>query len=778
MKWFVSLANRINISIAAVLSLLLFLLILNINDSITSFSNKEQKNVREQFSEFLNSALAPLLFNQDYASLVERMNQLIKDHPGLDHIEVLNIDNRRIAHVDNLGKDTQEPHNGTQFAQIELRLADELVGHLVYSLSLQQYGKLKQELRQEMVFLTTLAILLTIILTTLLMGFLTKGLRKLTHASQKMLNGDYQSPIPFLGHDEIGRLGQSFDELRESIQRRTHLLELEQSRMESLLNTMNVGILFENSDGLIEYHNQTFFDIWRLNPSISIYHQPLENVLKRSPLKVLSEQKIDARQVGERRYECQLSDGRIILQTQMDVEEKQTGGGNLWVFEDITQQKELEEELTTLATYDPLTGLNNRHGFKQQIFRMSSFAKRRNQFLALLFFDLDEFKLINDTFGHARGDETLILVANTMRTHIRKEEWLFRLGGDEFALLSIVSDQRQAEFLAERIIDALANTPHQFGSQQLRITTSIGISFYPHPSADPEMLPSHADIAMYEAKERGKNTYTIYNPRSSRLDREMARLSWAESINKALNQNKIELHFQGVYHIQDQKLRHLEALVRIRDEENKLVHPNEFIPIAEKNGQIVEIDRYVIHRSIEMLAQNPNIPDIAINLSGRSFDDVSLPDYIAKMIAFYQVKPQRLLFELTETETVADIQDASQFIDALHDIGCTVCLDDFGTGFASFAYLKHLKVDVLKIDGTFIQNLDTSMENRLFVESMVTVAKGLGKRTIAEFIESEAILETCRELGVDMGQGYYLDKPQKTHPSLGNIHSELHWEEN
>jgi diguanylate cyclase (GGDEF)-like protein len=765
MKWLSSLSNQINVAIGSSLAFLLFLLILNINDSISNFSDQERNNIQQQFAEFLNISLAPLVFTQDYANLTSQLEQIADNHPELQHIEVRDAAQNIVGQQDPVKIKTTDENTFSE--HVLLKIGDEVVGSIQYQLSFNQYALLKKSLREEMIVLTTLAIFLTILLTSLLMSFLTKGLLKLNTASQKMLRGDYLTPVPKLGDNEIGDLGQSFEALRQSIQHRTNLIELEQNRLHSLLDTMNVGILFETSDRKIEYHNQKFFEIWELGSSISIRNQSLITILKRSPVHIVEQTELNWNQLGEERSECILSDGRVILQSHMLVRETLAGNGHLWVFEDISQQKKMEQDLIQMANYDPLTGLNNRHGFERQLVSMASYAKRRNQFLALLFFDLDEFKLINDNFGHAQGDLVLIAVAKTMRKLTRQEEWLFRLGGDEFALLSIVDEQSEAEHLAQRVINALASTHHDFGSQQIRLTTSIGISFYPHPSSDPSMLPSHADIAMYHAKAKGKNTYTIYNPHDTKLDQEMARLTWTEAIENALSNEHFDLHFQGIYDCKNLQIHHLEVLIRLQDiNEDKLIYPSEFIPIAEKNGQIIQIDRYVIQRSIFMLAKNPKMPNIAINLSGRSFDDTELPHYIKATIEKYKVAPKRILFELTETETVADIQDAIAFINALHDIGCAVCLDDFGTGFASFAYLKHLKVDALKIDGTFIQNLDKSRENRLFVKSMVMVAKGLGKQTIAEFIENEATLRACIELGIDMGQGYYLDKPQLHHPAL------------
>jgi len=223
-----------------------------------------------------------------------------------------------------------------------------------------------------------------------------------------------------------------------------------------------------------------------------------------------------------------------------------------------------------------------------------------------------------------------------------------------------------------------------------------------------------------------------------------------------------------VYDAATGELAHLEVLVRMRDEADttRLIGPMQFIGYAEKSGKILEIDRWVARESIALLRAQPLLPALAINISARSFDDPSLPAYIAAQLQAAGVAPQRLLVELTETSAVSDLRDAERFIDALRHTGCQVCLDDFGTGFASFAYLKHLKVDVLKIDGLFIRNLTREHDNQVFVRAIIDVARGLGRRTVAEFVESQEVLDMLKTLGVDMVQGYHLDQPQAEHPAL------------
>jgi EAL domain-containing protein (putative c-di-GMP-specific phosphodiesterase class I) len=273
---------------------------------------------------------------------------------------------------------------------------------------------------------------------------------------------------------------------------------------------------------------------------------------------------------------------------------------------------------------------------------------------------------------------------------------------------------------------------------------------------------------MYQAKMAGKNTWRIYSPDQDKSRSMVERLTWNDRITQALEQGLFQLHFQGIYHTGNGELAHLEALVRMSDtlHPGQLIMPGHFIPFAERSGKVLDIDRWVVAESIRLLGQHPAMPDIAVNISGRSFDDPSLPRYIEEQLRQHGVKPRRLQVELTETSAVSDLADAQRFIEALRVTGCGICLDDFGSGFSSFAYLKHLSVDTVKIDGLFVRNLPTDRNNQVFVKAIADVARGLGKRTVAEFVEDAATLDMLRSFGVDMVQGYHLDKPRANHPSM------------
>ena len=550
----------------------------------------------------------------------------------------------------------------------------------------------------------------------------------------------------------------------------------ERARLVALLAAMNMGILFVNSDNRVMYYNPTFLRLWMIPVETMLTGKPAEEVLKHSG-NILARPDhfskhilnvLETHEVSDS-FEITMADGRIITQLSYPVRDQEGRFiGRLWIYEDITRERQTAEQLIYLAERDSLTGLFNRRRLQEELTRLLAISDRHHTKGALIFFDLDEFKYVNDTFGHRAGDTMLIRIAGEVGALVRRNEILSRLGGDEFALLIPDATQKEAEVLAERVVRAISQIPFRFEGQNFRLTTSLGIALYPEHAVNTEELIAHADAAMYQAKESGKNAWRIYRNDLDTSREMMTRLTWNDRISNAMENKLLRLYFQGVYQADTIQLSHLEVLVRMVDANDPdiIIMPGHFIPHAEKSGMILGLDRWVIRESIALLAKSTFIPSLAVNISGRSFDEPTFPQYIAEQLKLFNVDPARLLIELTETSAVSDLHDAERFIEALQKTGCTTCLDDFGTGFSSFAYLKHLKADVLKIDGLFIRDLPNDRDNQVFVKSIVDVARGLGKLTVAEFVESAEILHMLQAIGVDMVQGYYLDKPIEHHPAI------------
>lgn len=462
-----------------------------------------------------------------------------------------------------------------------------------------------------------------------------------------------------------------------------------------------------------------------------------------------------------------MCDGRIFTQLSYPVTDVDgTLLGRLWIYEDITQERQTAKQLLYLAERDPLTGLQNRHRFRELLEQQLRLAKRNNTHLALLYLDLDGFKYINDTFGHRAGDTVLVRIAGEISSLVRSNEVFARLGGDEFALLISQKHDTESQVLAARIIQAVSSIPFRFRRTNIRLTVSIGIAIYPDHGLGMEDLVAHADAAMYQAKSLGKNNWRLYDNSHDLSDTLETRMTWKNRIAQALEQDLFEVHFQGIYETTNQTLKHTEALIRMRDpqQQDRLIMPGQFIPIAEKTGQIVNIDKRILQHCIELLSNDPSMRPLAVNISGRTFDDSSLPQFIQTTLVRHGVDPTRLIIELAETAAVSDIQDAQRFIESIQQIGCVVCLDDFGSGFSTFGYLKYLRAEILKIDGLFIRELTKSHDNQIVVKAMVDVAHGLGKVAIAEFVEDAATFKMVKELGIQFAQGYYLGKPSAVMP--------------
>lgn len=536
----------------------------------------------------------------------------------------------------------------------------------------------------------------------------------------------------------------------------------------ALLGTLDVGILFLSADNEVSYYNPAFLRIWRLPAAEDLSDAGVETLLSLMGVGLARPAEratflLHAPPEGEPEVKLDLpmADGRLVTQQSHAVTDAQgTVLGRLWVFEDVTVERRNATQRLQLAGRDALTGQYNRHRFNEELARMKAEARRGGTRLALLLFDLDGFKHINADYGQRAGDALLLRVANEVASQVRRNEIFARLGGDDFAILAPEADDSVLQALAERVTRAVSQAHAEFEGQRLRMTCSCGIALFPDHAHTAQDLVARADAAMNAAKEAGKNTWRFYQASDAKLAAATP-LSPDARVLHALEQGLLELHYQGIYSTRQRTLRHYEVLLRVRDPDSAdaTALTGEFIAMAEKCGRILEVDRWVLRHAIRELAADAEIPALAVNISGRSLDDVSLPAYIENELRHAGVTASRLLVELTETAAVTDLHDARRFIEALQRLGCGVCLDDFGTGFSSFAYLKHLQVDAIKIDGLFIRDLPKDQENQLFVRAIVALARGLHQTTIAECVEDEASLTILASLGVDYVQGFHLGAP-------------------
>ncbi|MFZ5827292.1 MAG: EAL domain-containing protein [Bacillota bacterium] len=430
--------------------------------------------------------------------------------------------------------------------------------------------------------------------------------------------------------------------------------------------------------------------------------------------------------------------------------------------QDITERKRVEGQLIHLANFDPLTNLYNRRRFQEELERQLVDSARYGTRGALLFIDLDQFKYINDSLGHQAGDRMLKSLATLLRNQLRESDAIARLGGDEFAVLLPHADGRQAEAVAQKLLEALRRHVELIDGRTVSITGSMGIALFPEHGRTAEQLLAYADMAMYQVKEVGRNSFTLYTPDETMRLQWESKLTWERRILDALEHDRFVLYHQPILCLTTGEIGRYEALLRMKGDDGEVISPGGFLSVAERFGLIHAIDRWVVKEAIHQIARARNSHPgfcLEVNLSGKAFGDPELLPLIKREIAATGIDPSALVLEITETAACTDTVLGREFVTTLREMGCRFALDDFGSGFSSFSYLKHLPVDYLKIDGGFIRNLARDSMDQDLVRAMVQVAKGLGRKTIAEWVEDRETLALLRELGVDYAQGYHIGRP-------------------
>ncbi|MGB5261049.1 MAG: EAL domain-containing protein [Gammaproteobacteria bacterium] len=431
---------------------------------------------------------------------------------------------------------------------------------------------------------------------------------------------------------------------------------------------------------------------------------------------------------------------------------------------DVTEQKAFQHQLSYNAEHDPMTGMFNRNYFQEELERTVARVARSGQTCALLYIDLDQFKYINDTLGHTAGDRLLVDIGALLSTHVREGDLIARFGGDEFTLLLYNIDCSDVVRAAENFRMLCDNYTFSEHDKSWNVSASIGIAMIDRQTHSADELLSHADLACNMAKQQGRNRINMYNPADLDKADMAADMGWATQVRAMLEHDRFQLVYQPIIATDGGAVLDYEVLVRMVCDDGQIILPGGFMPAAERFGLIHSVDRWIVRRAIEQLQalhRQGQHTNFSINLSGKAFEDDTLLPLIRDLLASSGMEPSCVTFEITETAAIANLAAAEEFISALKDIGCQFALDDFGSGFSSFAYLKHLPVDKLKIDGGFVKGMAHSSVDQAMVESMNQVAHALGKETVAECVENEATLQILREIGVDRAQGNFIGRPDR-----------------
>ncbi|WP_431065143.1 EAL domain-containing protein [Methylotuvimicrobium sp.] len=618
--------------------------------------------------------------------------------------------------------------------------------------------------------ITVLAsILLTLILKIQLSRLIVAPVNHLLDTVKKIDAGrNYSFRAKKFADDELGQLVETFNAMIATVQTQNKAL-IEAKNRYLLLYDDNPTIIFNvEPDGRIISVNkfgarQLIHSDRRLQGDLifNFVHfddrtlmEEMFGLCVKDPLRV---NKIEVRMV------CQ--DNSIIwVRGAARVIQAQNKMNILLVCEDITEARKLSEQITYQAQHDSLTGLLNRTEFDKQIQQALRSARNSRTEYALCYLDLDQFKVVNDTCGHVAGDELLRQLSVLIKSQIRQDDLFARLGGDEFGILMKGCLLTQAAITCEKIRKAIQEFRFAWEDRTFSIGVSIGIAGINSISGNSTESLKDADAACYAAKEKGRNRVHLFRPNDQELASRQGEMQWVEKIQRGIANHQFRLYGQPIVPIgHNNEGLHFETLIRYQDDAGHIVPPGAFLPAAERYNLAAALDKWVIASLFEWLAMRPGFIDkmslCSVNLSGLSLSDETMLEYISNRFKQWEIPTDKICFEITETAAIANLSNATRAINALRDRGSLFSLDDFGSGLSSFAYLKNLPVDFLKIDGLFVKDIVDDEVDLAMVRSINEVGHVMGKKTIAEFVENERILKLLSELGVDYAQGYGIGKP-------------------
>jgi len=595
--------------------------------------------------------------------------------------------------------------------------------------------------------------------------FIRQPIIEVTKAIDAEGRGD--SYLPVLSHYAI----QETDVLVNAFKQMQNQVHSRQTRLESILNNAGEGIITIDESGVIETFNTAAQQLFGFTAE-EVLGKPSADIIRL----------VQSRAYGDFLEFCKspyaknhMNDAVIstmhkdgtdfsmsITVSEIWVENRQL---YIAIVEDISERMALMENLRTMAEHDSLTGLYNREYFMTELDRVVENIKRgmRSDF-ALLYLDLDNFKFINDTLGHLAGDQVLVEVTSLLSRRIRRSDLLSRIGGDEFAILIYGAGKEKATFAAESYRKLVSNYALKFDGKVVNLGCSIGVTMFGQEALQKEDLLVQADIACHIAKRSGRNKIHVYDSDDKINMATMSEdMGWVARIKNAIAEDRFFIACQPIVNLRTQDVSRYEVLLRMRDDDGSTILPAGFLPSAERFGLMRSIDRWVINNAINLLGnqlKNGRIINISINLSAKSLEDSTMYDSITEALDMYSVDPRLVMFEITETVAIANMTAALDLLNRLRSLGCKTALDDFGVGYSSFAYLKDLPVDYVKIDGSFVQNMSKDVLQSTMVRSMNDIAHALGKLTVAEYVDSEETYLRLKELGVDFVQGFHTGKPK------------------
>ncbi|MFT5164517.1 MAG: diguanylate cyclase (GGDEF)-like protein/PAS domain S-box-containing protein [Alteromonadaceae bacterium] len=636
---------------------------------------------------------------------------------------------------------------------------------------LKHYQALKTKL---IIIFVVVAFMVALLLQQIVYQIGLKRIRELMQAVRYVAQGGWSFDLPEYKNDEIGALGQAFhtmtteiNKLVEGLNQKIHekeVAELSANKLSKAVSFSGSGILITDEHLQIEYVNPKLCEMSGFDEAFFV-GKPLFNMISHEMEFLADDIKEDLKLREHWRGDILLinrdqKDLWSSLSISPILQEDRTITNYVCSAQDISFVKESQKKMEQLAYFDVLTGLANRTFFKMQLRKALALSKRGHYSFALFYFDLDEFKRINDTLGHDAGDSLLIEVANRLTVRLRTEDTIARLGGDEFAvLLSGIKDKEEAKSIIETI-ETMLIQPIKLGNNEVIISASIGVTMAPYDSMEEDTLLKHADLAMYEAKEKGKNTSHFYTKDLDAAARE--RMVIENELRVAIKEKQLLLYFQPQVDIDDLSVVGFEALIRWLHPQKGMISPARFIPVAENTGQVVEIGEWVLWEACRFLAKlqlDGYTGKLSVNISSRQLKDINMVGLLERVIQETGINPSKLDLEITESMLMGDVDGAIRQLYDFKKLGVALSIDDFGTGYSSLSYLKRFPVDTLKIDRSFIKDIPQDRDDMEISSAIIAMAQKLNLKLVAEGVETEAQIEFLRKNNCCVIQGYYFSQP-------------------
>jgi diguanylate cyclase (GGDEF)-like protein/PAS domain S-box-containing protein len=733
----------------------------------------EQHEQTRLLGQAYASAVMPHLLTGDYASLRETLAEWHASE-RVSYLAVVMDAGMRIAvgWPDDASLPEPGETDGLSHVMFPLEIGGQQYGRLYLGLDNSSITKARHDLFAQNVLIAIIGIVILAFFISIIIYYMTRRLTQLSEASALVGKGNFGLRVPVRGRDEIARLAESFNRMIDAVQARVRELEDNQQRFRAIADYTHAWENWFDPEGRLRWVNPAVHRITGYTPEECMQMPDFPLALVHDRDKDLVRRQMRQAQEGhsgqDMEFRIQRRDGRglwcaISWQPIHDANGLPLGYRSS--IRDITLQHHATEELAYQAIHDPLTGLYNRRAFERQLQQGLEQSKQEHKPVSVLYLDLDQFKVINDTCGHSAGDQLLIGLTKTLKQQAG-QSFLARLGGDEFGVFLRNCDEEEAMSHARKLVDEIRAYTFTYGGRSFRIGASVGV-VRAGPGLDnfTDILMA-ADTACYAAKEHGRNRIELYTESGEYFRLRHEEFRSIGHITTALAEGRFLLYFQRLEPLQAGAPRHVEILLRLRDFLGNIQAPARFIAAAERFNLMTYIDRWVLENVCRKLAEwrragiSTGIERFAVNISGASLSDREFPAFAQRQIEQHQIDVSQLCFEITESCAIGQLAQALSFIDQMRTLGATLSLDDFGSGLSSFTYLKQFKVDYLKIDGQFVKNVDHDASDLAAVRAMVQLAKAHGLKTVAEFVSSEAIYDVVSELGVDYVQGYFRHIPE------------------